>query len=132
MALITVLLKKHTNPSPKQEQTMATNDIFQRLKHTFVKVSILYYFNPKRLIMLQTDACSFAITGTVNQYDSFRVLRPIAFYSTNYNSAKQNYDTYNHKLLAIVRLFKHYRHYLKGARHVVLVCCNYKNLKYLC
>lgn len=42
--------------------------------------------------------------------------------------AETRYKTHNGKLLAIVEVFKTWRHYLKGCKHKVLVLINYKNL----
>ena len=41
-----------------------------------------------------------------------------------------NYEIYNKELLAIHKAFKHWRLYLEGATHVVLVMSNHKNLEY--
>ena len=90
----------------------------------------MQHFDPENPIILQTDASRFAIAGIVNQYDGFGVLRPVSFYSRKCSPAEQNYDTYDRELLAIVESFKHWRHYLEGARHQVLVHCNHKNLEY--
>ena len=38
------------------------------------------------------------------------------------------YKTYNGKLLAIVKDFKTWRHYLEGCKHKVLVLTDYNNL----
>ena len=42
--------------------------------------------------------------------------------------AEQNYDIHDKELLAIVDAFKHWRHYLQGARHEVSVITDHKNL----
>ena len=42
--------------------------------------------------------------------------------------AEQNYDIHNKELLAIVDVFKHWKHYLQGARHEVAVITDHKNL----
>jgi hypothetical protein len=58
--------------------------------------------------------------GSLNQYDLFGVLRPGNFYSGKHSPAKQNYDSYDQELLAIVDTLRHWRHYLKGANYKIL------------
>jgi len=103
---------------------------FRKLKRTFTEAPILQHFDPAKPIILQTDASGFAIAGILNQYDGFRVLRPVNFYTRKCSSAEQNYDTYDRELLAIVETLKQWRHYLEGANHKVLIRCDHKNLEY--
>ena len=44
--------------------------------------------------------------------------------------AELNYEIYDKELLAIHEAFKHWRSYLEGATHVVLVMSDHKNLEY--
>jgi len=76
------------------------------------------------------DASGFAITGILNQYNGFGILRPVNFYSQKCSPAEQNYATYNRELLAIVETLRQRRHYLEGANHKILIQCNHKNLEY--
>ncbi len=41
---------------------------------------------------------------------------------------KTRYETYDGKLLAIVEVFKTWRHYLEDCKHEVLVLTDYNNL----
>jgi RNase H-like domain found in reverse transcriptase/Reverse transcriptase (RNA-dependent DNA polymerase)/Integrase zinc binding domain/Chromo (CHRromatin Organisation MOdifier) domain/Integrase core domain len=122
-------LLKSTRDS-RWEWTQAASRAFQKLKRAFTEAPILMHFDPERPITLQTDASGFAIAGILNQYDNFGTLRPVSFYSRKCSSAEQNYDTYDRELLAIVESFKHWRHYLEGAKHPILVRCDHKNLEY--
>jgi hypothetical protein len=114
----------------KFEWTRAADLAFHKLKRAFTDAPILQHFDPSKPITLQTDASGFAIAGILNQYDGFGVLRPVAFFSRKCTPAEQNYDTYDRELLAIIESFKHWRHYMEGARHRVLVRCDHKNLEY--
>ena len=40
------------------------------------------------------------------------------------------YETHDGKLLAIVKAFKTWRHYLEGYKHVIFVLTDYNNLCY--
>lgn len=124
-APISDLLKK----ACKWEWTLQADKALRTLKHAFTEAPILQHFDPQKPIIVQTDASGFAIAGIINQYDGFGVLRPVAFYSRKCNPAEQNYDTHDRELLAIVESFKHWRHYLEGANHQILVRCDHKNLE---
>jgi hypothetical protein len=54
----------------------------------------------------------------------------VAFWSWKLSGAERNYSTYDGELLAIVEAFKHWRHYLEGARYIIEVITDYKNLWY--
>jgi hypothetical protein len=99
--------KKGTHPAKWQWMRQA-EVAFRKLKRTLTKAPILQHFDPAKPIILQTDPSGFAITGILNQYDGFGVLRPVNFYSRMCSSAKQNYDTYVRELLAIVETLKHW------------------------
>jgi RNase H-like domain found in reverse transcriptase/Reverse transcriptase (RNA-dependent DNA polymerase)/Integrase zinc binding domain/Chromo (CHRromatin Organisation MOdifier) domain/Integrase core domain len=126
-APITDLLK---GKADQWEWSREAEQAFQKLKRAFMEAPILQHFDPERPITLQTDASGFAIAGILNQEDDDGVLKPVCFYSRKCSPAEQNYDTYDRELLAIVESFKHWRHYLEGARHRILVRCDHKNLEY--
>jgi hypothetical protein len=78
--------------------------IFRKLKRTFTEAPNLQHIGPAKPIILQTDASGFTIAGSPNQYDVFRVLRAVNFYSWQCSAAEQNYDTYDLELSAIVEI----------------------------
>ena len=114
----------------KFEWSRAADAAFAQLKRAFTTAPILQHFDPEKPIVLQTDASGFAIAGIINQHDAHGQLRPCAYFSRKCLPAEQNYDTYDRELLAIVDSMRHWRHYLEGARHRVLVKCDHKNLTY--
>ena len=114
----------------KWDWTREAELAFRKLKKAFTAAPILQHFDPAKLIVLQTDTSGFVIAGILNQFDGFRTLRPVNFYSRKCSPAEQNYDTYDRELLAIVKTMKQWRHHLEGARHRVLVRCDHKNLEY--
>ncbi|KAH9253000.1 hypothetical protein BASA81_009005 [Batrachochytrium salamandrivorans] len=89
-----------------------------------------YIPDDSRPFILETDASDYAISGILSQYDENEVLRPIAFYARQMNSAERNYEIYDKELLAVVESFKHWRHFLQGGLHAVTVLCDHKNLEY--
>ena len=54
---------------------------------------------------------------------------PVAFFSRKMIPAKTRYETHNGELLAIVKAFKIWRHYLESYKHEVLVVIDYNNLR---
>ena len=62
---------------------------------------------------------------TKNNLDQWH---PVAFFFRKMISTKTWYETHNGKLLAIVKAFKTWRHYLEGCKHKVFVLTNHNNL----
>ena len=54
----------------------------------------------------------------------------VAFWSHKIILAERNYETHDQELLAIVKSFKHWRHYLEGSQQPVEVLTDHTNLKY--
>ena len=127
-APISNLLK--TEGSRKWEWTGDDELAFRKVKKAFTEAPILQHLNWQKRSILQTDASGFAIAGILNMYDRVGILRPVNFYSWKCSPAKQNYDRYDREHLAIVDTMKHWRHYLEGANHKVLIQCDHKNLEY--
>ena len=54
---------------------------------------------------------------------------PVAYYLRKRIPAKIRYETHDAELLAIVKAFKNWRHYLEGCQYEVVVLTNYNNLR---
>ena len=104
---------------------------FDPLKSSFTSAPILAHFDPENPIVLETDGSEYAIAGILSQVNHFtNELHPIAFYSRSMQPAELNYDIYDKELLAIYESFRHWRAYLEGAQHVILVVSDHNNLQY--
>jgi hypothetical protein len=121
---------KTSENSAKWEWTWEAEFPFQKQTRTFTEEPILQHFDPAKPIIPQKDASGFAIAAIHNQYDVFRVLRPVNFYCPKCSPAEHNYYTYHRELLAIVETPKHWQHYLEGANYKVLIWCDHMNLEY--
>ena len=53
----------------------------------------------------------------------------VAFFSRKMILIKTWYETHNGKLLAIIEIFKTWRHYLKDCKHEVFVLTDHNNLR---
>ena len=54
----------------------------------------------------------------------------MAYYSATLSKAERNYDIYDLELLAIVKALCHWRHYLAGSPHKIIVYTDHANLQY--
>ena len=54
---------------------------------------------------------------------------PVAFFFWKMIFAETKYKTHNGELLAIVKVFKTWLHYLEGCKHEVLVLTDHNNLR---
>jgi RNase H-like domain found in reverse transcriptase len=109
------------------EWTNKAEEAFEMLKEAFTTAPILRVFDPKKEIMVETDASDYAIGAVLNQ-ESEGKSHPIAFYSRKMSAPELNYDIHDKELLAIVEAFKEWRVYLEGPEHQVLVYTDHKNL----
>lgn len=109
---------------------------FQALVTAFTTAPMLQHFNPSKPIRVEVDASGFAIGGAMSQPaddgddPSRRQYKPVAFFSRKLTPPEMNYETHDAELLAIVVAFKHWRHYLEGSTHQVVVITDHNNLKY--
>lgn len=125
-APLTTLLKKGVVFHWDKAQEKA----FQDIKDAFSADSFLAHPLETQPFVLETDASKVAISGVLSQYDSDLILRPVAFYSRQLTPAERNYEIYDRELLAIIESFHHWRHFLQGSFHKVVVISDHENLKY--
>ena len=91
---------------------------FNRLRLAFTKTPILWHFDPKCHIWIETDALGYAIGSVLSQFVSGTRLdgvvtktdlgqwHLIAFFLRKMILAEPQYETHNGELLAIVKAFK--------------------------
>ena len=110
--------------------TPDTRQVFIQLRQTFTKTPILQYFKPERHIRIKTDVFSYAISGALSLITSeMGQWHLVAYYLQKIIQAKIHYETHNTKLLAIVKAFKNWCHYLESGQYKVLLLTNYNNLR---
>jgi ribonuclease HI len=79
---------------------------------------------------LDIDASGFAMGAVLLQKKEDGKKHPIAYYSKTLSVAERNYDIYNLELLAIVNALDHWRPYLAGSPHKVIIYSDHQNLLY--
>ena len=103
---------------------------FSWLRQAVTKAPILHHFDPECYIRIETDASGYAIGNILSQLtlESGHWHR-VAFFSTKMIPAEIQYKTHDQELLAIIEIFKTWRHYLEGYKFKVLVLTNHNNLR---
>ena len=81
---------------------------------------VLLQPDQKKLFEIEVDASNYACGTVLMQCDDKNVLHPVAFFSKTMNEAQCNYNVYNRELLALIEMFRHWRHYLHQAAHKVV------------
>jgi len=80
-------------------------------------------------MILKTNASDYTLAAILFTRSDGEICS-IAFHSRAFSTAEINYDMYDKELLAIVKSFKKWRHYLKGVATLVEVYTDHKNLTY--
>jgi hypothetical protein len=131
---LTALLKGSKNGRKsgdlKQEWKGPQQQAFLNLLGTFQTAPFLRHYDPNRATRLEADALNVALGGVLSQLqEDTKQWHPIAFYSKQLKGAELNYSTPDKELMAIVKCFKHWRHYLEGSSHTIKVWSDHMNLQ---
>ncbi|QRW17416.1 Retrotransposable element Tf2 protein [Rhizoctonia solani] len=105
-------------------------EAFQGLKDAITNAPVLCHADPSRPYFLETDASGAALGSILSQRQEDGRLHPLGFLSKSFKGAKQNYNTHDKELLAIIRSFEYWRIFLEGTAHPVTVFTNHRNLEY--
>lgn len=106
----------------------AQQKAFEKLIKCFTTAPILRHYDPKSPLRLEADASQGALAAVLSQLfeDGWH---PIAFYSRKFTTTEWHYPIYDKEMMAIVKSFEHWRHYLDGAPAAVEVFSDHQNLK---
>ncbi len=85
--------------------------------------------NSKRHIHIKINTFNYAVASILSQSNDEGQWHLIAFWFRMMIDVERNYETYDQKLLVIVAMFKHWRHYVKNNYHTVEVLTDHNNLK---
>ncbi len=86
--------------------------------------------NLNQLFKLEVDASNYTIGVTLNQKDKLECWHPVAYYSTTLSETERNYNIYDKELLAVIKSLCHWRNYLAGAPHQIVIHTDHSNLLY--
>jgi hypothetical protein len=106
-------------------------DSFMKLKELVTSAPVLVLPNDNLPFRLEADGSGIA-TGAVlsSQQVINNVWHPVTFLSKALNPVEQNYEIHDTEMLAIIQGLEEWRHYLEGARHLVEIWTDHKNLEY--
>ena len=79
---------------------------------------------------VEVDASGYAIGGVLMQRDEKGKRHPVAYFSSTLNEAERNYNIYTLELYAIMRALRHWRPFLAGSPHEIIVHTDHANLQY--
>ncbi len=95
------------------EWDQACQTIFDHMKKWMTEAFILRHFDQNKKTILETDSFNYVNDDILSQYDDEETLHSMIYYSKNLSLAECNYKIYDKKLLAIIRVFKHWWSELK-------------------
>jgi len=102
--------------------------VFDKLKQIVCEEPVLIQPDQMKPFEVKVDASNYAIGTVLMQRDNKKILHPVAYFSKTMNDVQRNYNVYNHELLGLREMFKHWRAYLHGAAHQVKVHTDHTNL----
>jgi transposase InsO family protein len=120
-----------TRKDKKFEWTAREQKAFDMLKERLSTADVLAHPDPKRPYEVMTDASDFAISGVLSQKQDDGTTRPIAFYSAKMNDAERRYATHEKELLGLIRAVEHWRCYLEGNEHPIILLSDHRSLQHL-
>ena len=108
----------------RQQQAMDS------LKAKVTSVPVLRSPELDKQFEVEVDASGYAIGAVLLQRKEDGKKHPIAYYSATLNAAERNYDIYELEYLAIHRACMHWRPFLAGSPHKVIIWSDHQNLTY--
>ena len=100
------------------------------MKQAFTSSPVLLMPDSDKPFRVECDASDFAIGAVLSQQGADNDWHPVAYISHALTATERNYDTHDKELLAIIRAFEDWRHYLEGSPHPVDVFTDHKNLEH--
>jgi len=80
---------------------------------------------------IEADSSDFASRAVLSQQlPGEEKWHLVAFYSKSLSLVEWNYEIHDKEMLAIIRALEEWRHFLEGARHLVEIWTDHKNLEY--
>ena len=123
-------LTELTKKGVKFEWTTECNEAFEELKQRFTSEPILKMPDFHKPFQVECDASLLATGAVLRQQGPDGIWHPCAYLSQSFSPAERNYQIYDRELLAIVRAFKAWRHFLVGSPHTTEVITDHQNLTY--
>lgn len=94
------------------------NENFEICKKYLLKPNVLEFFDPKKPLIVVTDACGYGLGGVL-AYEIDGQENPILFTSFTLNDAQRKYPILHLEALAVVSCVKKFHRYLYGQHFVI-------------
>ena len=120
------LLKKGTPFIWTPECTAALD----RLIHLATTNPVLQQPDHNKPFELEVDASQFATGAILYQRDSDGLRHPVGYDSSSLTETERNYPIWDHEFLTIICALEHWCYLLLGAKFIVDVFTDHKNLQY--
>ena len=111
--------------------TVREHGAFELLQTRLTSADVLAHPDPARQYIVTTDASGFAVSGVLSQDQPDGSRRPVAYMSSKMNAAESRYPVHDKELLAIVKAVEHWRCYLEGSPHPVLLLSDHRSLQHI-
>jgi len=83
------------------------------------------------LFRIEADSSDFASGAVLSQQlPREEKWHLVAFYSKSLSPVERNYEIHDKEMLAIIQALEEWKHFLEGARHLVEIWTDHKNLEY--
>ena len=105
-------------------------EAFEMLRKRITSEPVLKQPQLEQQFEVEVDASGYAIGAVLMQRDEKGKRHPVAYFSSTLNEAERNYDIYTLELYAIVRALRHWRPFLAGSPHEIIVHTDHANLQY--
>ena len=79
---------------------------------------------------IEVDASRYANGAVLYQKDAQGLRHLVAYYSQTFSPAERNYDIHDQEFLAIMRALAHWRPYIAGSPHDIIIYTDHANLLY--
>jgi hypothetical protein len=104
---------------------------FEKLKELITTAPVLVLPNSTQPFRVKADSSDFITGGVLSQLSvEDGKWHPVAFLSKSLNAVERNYEIHDKEMLTIIRALEEWRHFLEGARHIVEIWTDHKNLEY--
>ena len=127
---IAKLLNKLTRKDTPWIWERRQQEAFETLRKRITLEPVLKQPQLDQQFEVEVNASGYTIGAVLMQGDEKGKRHPIAYFSSTLNEAEQNYDIYTLELYAIVRALRHWRPFLAGSPHEIIVHTNHANLQY--
>ena len=123
-------LNKLTKKDIEWNWTSRQEEAFNALKECVTSEPVLAHPELDKQFEVEVNASGFALGAVLLQKKSDGKKHPIAYFSSTLNAAERKYDIYELEYLAIHRAMMHWRHFLAGFPHKIIIHSDHQNLRY--